>query len=182
MAGEVFKVVLAGGRYFCDYKMFSYKVDLYLQNKSNIEIISGGAMGADNLAERYAKEKGYKITILKADWATYSKFAGPKRNAEMAELADAAIIFWDGTSRGSLNMINEAKKKGLLTKVVRYDNLPILAHVSVKKYFPKTMHKSYNNKPLTCIKHLDNWIGTLESRGLKVVHLEYEFRKESYEV
>jgi hypothetical protein len=181
MVGETFKVVLAGGRYFCDYKMFSYKVDLYLQNKSNIEIISGGAMGADNLAERYAKEKGIKITVIKADWDLGAK-GGPIRNKQMAELADAAIIFWDGTSRGALSMINEAKKRKLLTKVVRYDNLPILAHVSVKKYFPKTMHKSYNNKPLTCIKHLDNWIGTLESRGLKVIHLEYEFRKESYEV
>lgn len=59
-----FKLLLAGGREFYDYDMFRYKVDFLTQNKTNIEIISGGAMGADTLAEKYAKEKGYKLTIL----------------------------------------------------------------------------------------------------------------------
>lgn len=38
---------------------------------------------------------------------------GPIRNAEMAEYADAVILMWDGKSKGTLNMLNTAHKKGL---------------------------------------------------------------------
>ena len=35
------------------------------------------------------------------------------RNRQMAENADALIAYWDGESRGTKNMIEEAKKRGL---------------------------------------------------------------------
>ena len=56
-----FKVVIAGGRDFNDYKLLKEKMDWILSNKSssNIVIVSGGAHGADLLGELYAKEKGY---------------------------------------------------------------------------------------------------------------------------
>lgn len=34
-----------------------------------------------------------------ADWERLGKAAGPIRNEEMAEIADALIAFWDGQSR-----------------------------------------------------------------------------------
>ena len=48
----------------------------------------------------------------------YGKSAGPIRNARMAAIATHAIVFWDGVSRGSLSMINEAKSKKLYLKVI----------------------------------------------------------------
>jgi hypothetical protein len=177
---ETFKVILAGGREFYDYDMFKYKVDFLLQSKANIEIVSGGAMGADSLAEKYAKEKGYKLTVIKADW-NLGKVGGPLRNSEMVAYSDAAIFFWDGVSRGTLDCMKKASDKGLPLKVVKYDHLPLTASVSVKKYFPRESYKNYNNKPLSCLNHLNNWIGSFEKRGLKVVHIDYKFDKEGYE-
>ena len=43
-----------------------------------------------------------------ADWSK-GQSAGPRRNLHMAELgADICFAFWDGHSRGTLNMIQEA--------------------------------------------------------------------------
>ena len=40
----------------------------------------------------------------------YKKSAGAVRNKVMAKYADAVIVIWDGKSKGSRNMIEEAKK------------------------------------------------------------------------
>ena len=40
----------------------------------------------------------------------YGKSAGFIRNADMGAYADAAIIFWDGESKGTKHMIQTMKK------------------------------------------------------------------------
>ncbi len=99
------------------------KCDTILSAKrqdSNIVIVSGTARGADRLGERYARERGYEIRQFPADWLNDEKKAGPIRNAKMADNADALIAFWDGTSRGTKNMIDTARRKGLAVRVVNY--------------------------------------------------------------
>ena len=44
------------------------------------------------------------------------------RNAVMADNADALIAYWDGISRGTKNMIDEARKRGLAVRIKRYEN------------------------------------------------------------
>lgn len=93
----------------------------FLQNKlPNVTIISGGATGADALGEQFAKANNLELIVVPANWEKYGRAAGPKRNAEMAEMIDALIAFWDGKSRGTKNMIETAEKKGLLVRVVNY--------------------------------------------------------------
>lgn len=46
--------------------------------------------------------------------------AGIMRNAVMADNTDALIAYWDGISRGTKNMIDEARKKGLAVRIKRY--------------------------------------------------------------
>jgi len=114
------KVIIAGCRNFDDYEMLKHYVDHILQNvaqRESIEIVSGGAKGADTLGERYATERGYKITRFLADWDKYGRGAGPKRNEQMGDYADALIAFWDGQSRGTKHMIEYAKKKAILVRV-----------------------------------------------------------------
>jgi len=115
------RVIIAGGRKFNDYNLLKEKCDHYLLNAKEIEIVSGTAYGADKLGELYAEERGYPIKRFPADWDKYGKGAGYIRNARMAEYADYLILFWDGMSRGSKNMYDIAKKKGLEVKVVKYD-------------------------------------------------------------
>ena len=43
--------------------------------------------------------------------------AGPIRNAQMANYADALIAFWDGSSTGTRDMIRKAEEKGLKVHV-----------------------------------------------------------------
>ncbi len=118
------KVIIAGCRDFDDYEMLKEYVDHILQNvskKEDIEIVSGGARGADALGERYAKEHGYKLTVFPADWDKYGRAAGPKRNEKMGDYADALIAFWDGKSRGTRHMIEYAEAKSLKVRVKRFD-------------------------------------------------------------
>ena len=120
---ESFKVIIAGGRYFNDYELLKQKADFFLSNKiltHEVVIVSGHASGADSLGERYAAERGLKVELFPADWNAYGKGAGIRRNRQMAEVANALIAFWDGQSRGTYNMISEAKARQLPTKVVIY--------------------------------------------------------------
>lgn len=119
-----YKVIIAGGRNFSDYTLLKEKCDFYLQNKlkeGRVVIVSGHASGADALGERYARERHLSLEAHPADWNNYGHAAGPIRNTEMAETADALIAFWDGESRGTKNMIDTAKSKGLKVAVVRYE-------------------------------------------------------------
>ena len=116
----MFKVIIAGGRNFNDYELLRKKCDHMLSEQSDIEIVSGKARGADSLGERYAKEKGYDVKEFAAQWDKFGKSAAYKRNAEMAEYADALIAFWDGESKGTKHMINLAKEKNIKIKVVNY--------------------------------------------------------------
>lgn len=116
------KVIIAGGRDFDDYEVLSSYCDQVLSSVGKVEIVSGGARGADRLAEIYARERGHKLTVMNADWYQYGKAAGHIRNREMAEYADALIAFWDGNSPGTSNMISTAKEIGLKVRVKRYGN------------------------------------------------------------
>ena len=116
-----FRVIIAGTRDFSDYQLLRDKCDAILSAKrqdSNIVVISGTARGADRLGERYARERGYEIRQFPADWLNDEKKAGPIRNAKMADNADALIAFWDGQSRGTKNMIDTAKRKGLAVRTI----------------------------------------------------------------
>lgn len=116
----MFRVIIAGGQYFEDYNTLKAYADRMLSNITDeIQIVSGCASGADALGERYAQEKGYSLKRFPADWNSYGRSAGPKRNRQMAQYADALIAFWDGVSRGTKNMIDEATSAGLLVRVKR---------------------------------------------------------------
>jgi hypothetical protein len=46
--------------------------------------------------------------------------AGYLRNIQMAEVADAVVVFWDGESRGTKMMIDIAKDYDLSLRVIKY--------------------------------------------------------------
>jgi hypothetical protein len=113
------KVIIAGGRNFGNYELLKSACDTAFGNL-HIEIVSGGAKGADELGVKYAYEKGLDVKIIQADWQRYGRKAGPIRNKEMADYADTLIAFWDGQSRGTKNMIETARSQNLNVIVVGY--------------------------------------------------------------
>lgn len=137
-AKEIFRVVIAGGRKFSDYKLLCRSLDSVLREvvkTKEIRIVSGKAKGADSLGERYAKARGYKVEEYKANWrdltakpcivrtnahGKYNAAAGGIRNEEMAKNSDATVAFWDGISTGTKDMIKLTEKYNNLLKVVKY--------------------------------------------------------------
>ena len=100
------KVIIAGSRDITDYNIVYEAV-----NNSGVapyitEIVSGGARGVDKLGELYAKNNNIPVKIFLADWNTYNKSAGYKRNLEMGNYADYLIAVWNGESKGTKHMID----------------------------------------------------------------------------
>jgi len=100
------KLIIAGSRNLGNRLEWTFIEDLIMEFKIGHpkQVISGGATGIDALGEEYAKGINTELIIFSADWKQYGKFAGPKRNREMAEYADALLLIWDGKSRGSSNI------------------------------------------------------------------------------
>jgi len=88
------------------------------------ELVSGTCAGVDQTAEALAALHGIPVKQFPPDWKTHGKAAGPIRNRQMAEYADALVAVWDGESRGTKNMIDEMKKLGkpVHVYVVREDD------------------------------------------------------------
>lgn len=105
------KTIIAGSRDINSYE----EVCKAIQDSGFVirEVVSGKARGVDTLGERWAKENDVPIKDCYADWDKLGKKAGPIRNQEMAEYAEALILIYDGVSRGSSDMLERAKKKGL---------------------------------------------------------------------
>ena len=107
------RIIIAGCRNFDNYDMAKTYIDFCLSNikkENDIVIISGCASGADAIGERYAEENGFTVEKYPADWKTYGRSAGPRRNKQMAEVCDCVICFWDGKSKGTKSMIEYAKQ------------------------------------------------------------------------
>lgn len=75
------------------------------------EIVSGGAIGIDRCARRYALEKGLKLTEFLPDYETHGRRAPLLRNLEIIDYSDLVLAFWDGQSRGTRFVLENCKKK-----------------------------------------------------------------------
>ena len=110
------KLAIVGSRNFTDYTYFCQVV---AQVKGKITlIISGGARGADTLAERYAKEKAIPYLIFPANWDEYGKQAGMLRNQDIVNSAEAMIAFLSSESKGTRDSISRAHIKSIPVHVV----------------------------------------------------------------
>lgn len=116
------KVIIAGTRDFKDYGLLKIVVNQYHKIYGITEVVSGTAKGADELGERWAKENNIPIKKFPAEWKKHGRAAGPIRNEQMAEYADYLIAFWDGTSKGTKNMIDNMEKRHKTREVLFYTN------------------------------------------------------------
>ena len=113
-----FALLVVGSRSITDYAFVKEKLDKMLcemKKSHRILIVSGGAKGADSLAERYARESGFDLKVMPAEWDKYKKAAGYLRNSDMhrfiAGFPDrGCVAFWDGSSKGTLHSLQLARK------------------------------------------------------------------------
>ena len=119
-------LLVVGSRGFHNYTLLSIYLDKCINEKKDICIVSGGAKGADELAKQYAISHKLEYKKFKADWKTYGKSAGYRRNEEMHKFISEnnrerkVIAFWDGKSKGTQHNFELAKKYNNQIFVVRY--------------------------------------------------------------
>jgi hypothetical protein len=93
--------------------------DLLFVKDDVTEVVSGKCpRGADLAGEAWAKLNGIPIAPFPADWDKHGKAAGKLRNREMAIVADMAIVFWDGMSSGSCDMVTRMVVRDKPVRVV----------------------------------------------------------------
>jgi hypothetical protein len=137
------RAIIAGSRHITNYNHVKNLINntvnlLWTNRKIGItEIVSGGAKGVDKLGERWAEENGLPVKRFPARWddlsvpnvfvkinsygKKYNARAGLDRNESMAQYADILIAIWDGKSKGTKDMIDRAKKHGLVEITYRLE-------------------------------------------------------------
>lgn len=97
------KLAVIGSRTFKNYT----QLEKCLNDKKSIDaIITGGASGADELAQKFAVDNNIPVEVY-----PYDKKA-------IVVYCDAIIAFWDGKSTGTQEVLNLAKKMNKPIEVV----------------------------------------------------------------
>lgn len=79
-------------------------------------VLTGGASGVDEIADRVARELNVPTLKMLADWKGGAK-AGIERNKDMLKQAHKVVAIWDGESHGTMHMIGIAKAANKLATV-----------------------------------------------------------------
>ena len=74
-------------------------------------IVSGGAEGADQIAEHIAEFLHVPLTVFRPDYARFQRRAPLERNRDIVQHADYVIALWDGSSRGTAHAIEHCIKE-----------------------------------------------------------------------
>ena len=109
------KLAIVGSRNFTDEEEFGIRLyeALHAWNLEvkDLTIISGGARGADTLAERFARQHYLPTRIFHADWSK-GRGAGIIRNRDIIASAEYVLAFPSRrNSPGTMNSIGLARKK-----------------------------------------------------------------------
>jgi len=109
------RVLVCGGRDYKDLDAVYGALDEIAQDAfpELINIVNGGATGADTLAAEWAHVRQLTYITVPAPWRTYGKRAGMVRNEEMlAEWRPDLVVAFPG-GRGTENMIDLAERAGV---------------------------------------------------------------------
>jgi cobalamin biosynthesis protein CbiG len=121
---NMIKLGIVGSRDYTDYLSFKTHVECTLE-KWNISIkdidyiVSGGARGADHLAELFAKEHNIDTIIFKADWNTLGKKAGILRNTDIVNESTHMIAFPTTNSIGTWDSIRKSEKRKIQLQIIK---------------------------------------------------------------
>ncbi len=118
------KLLITGSRNYTDYNGLIEAIDeltMRLQIEDIMdctptEILHGGAKGADQLAEKYAKMYNIKCTVIRPDYIKYNGTIAPlMRNTELVKKAECTIALYgegrDGKG-GTADTATKTKRAG----------------------------------------------------------------------
>lgn len=106
------KTIIAGSRTIKDKEtVFDIIDNSFIKPTS---VLCGMAYGVDWIGKLWAEQHNIEWFAYLPKWEELGKVAGHVRNQDMANDADAAIIIWDGKSKGTMDMFNRAQKMKLI--------------------------------------------------------------------
>lgn len=107
------RVLICGGRDYCDAKRIWSVLDHYLTQADDFEtVIHGAARGADSIAGEWAVARSVPVQAYPADW-TLGNSAGPARNAQMLREGKPTLVIAFPGGWGTRDMTHRAKRAGL---------------------------------------------------------------------
>lgn len=112
------RVLVCGSREYENFRHVNQILSGLL--KKPAVIIHGAAPGVDTWAGLWARNNDITEEVYPADWDKYGKAAGPIRNKQMLTEGqpEMVVAFRGPNSRGTQNMITQARKAGIETVVV----------------------------------------------------------------
>jgi hypothetical protein len=115
--GDAYRVLVTGSRTWDDAGVTAGVLATHYRDGA--VLVSGACpRGADALAEEYWGLLGGKIERHPADWSTYGKRAGFRRNAEMVNAgADLCVAFIRDHSRGASHCAGLARAAGIPAEI-----------------------------------------------------------------
>ena len=96
------------------------RLELFLPEETQL-IVSGGALGVDRSAERFAKAAGIPLKVFLPDYEKWGRRAPIVRNLDIIAAADLVLAFWDGRSKGTEFVIEQCRKQGKPLKIFLAD-------------------------------------------------------------
>jgi predicted Rossmann fold nucleotide-binding protein DprA/Smf involved in DNA uptake len=75
-------------------------------------VVSGGALGADSIAEHAAHARGLAVVVHLPDYRKHGGRAPLERNKLIVADADRVVAFHDGKSTGTLHTLGLARRAG----------------------------------------------------------------------
>ena len=110
------RLAVIGSKELTDYSQLKSVLD----SISGISvIISGGALGTDNLVRKYAHQHNIKFLEFPPDLKKHGNEAKNIRNRLIVEHCDKVIAFWDGKCEGTKYTMDFAEQQGKLVKIVK---------------------------------------------------------------
>lgn len=112
------KVVVCGSRYWTDLGRVLGRLEALPKFST---IIEGGCSGADGHALIAAHRLGHDVIEFPANWNGRGNGGGPYRNRLMLDMKpDLVIAFHEdiARSKGTKDMVNEAKRRGIPVEVI----------------------------------------------------------------
>lgn len=107
------RILVTGGRNYANVaKVFETLDKLDAEHTIKL-IIHGGAEGADSIADHWASLRWCHCSVYMADWDTYGKAAGPRRNAEMLANSKPDLVVAFPGGRGTADMVRRARAAGV---------------------------------------------------------------------
>jgi hypothetical protein len=106
-------VMVTGSRDWTNCRLVCENLDRF----SIGELHEGAARGADACARRWALSRGVTSFRHPADWTTFGRSAGPRRNIEMHKTANADVVVafkddFGATNGGTEHMVSLAWDSG----------------------------------------------------------------------